>query len=305
VKKSLTYFNRAIELDPGFARAHATAAFTYEYFALFAILPQREAYPKAKALAKRARELDGSLVEAHAILGDVAVYDCDWPLAEASYKRAIALNPNSPFVLDGYAIGYPTPWGRHDESIAALRRAIELDPNASPYRGDLVVALMLAQRNEETIEEAKRALEREPNLAWAWWSLGVAYSEKGAHDAAIEAFKKHAAIVEQNFDALGGLGYVYGRAGKRDEALKVLATMKERAKKETFDPFGFAWVYLGLDDHDAALGWFQKAYDERPNYNLPYMKVGPFLQSDSLRPAIYRTVEEGRAGEVNVAGQST
>jgi tetratricopeptide (TPR) repeat protein len=231
---------------------------------------------KAKALAERARELDGSLVEAHAILGDVAAVDCDWPLAEASYKRALTLNPNSALALDGYAINYLTPWGRHDESIAALRRAIELDPNASLYRGDLVVALMLAQRNDETIEEAKRALEREPNLAWAWFSLGVAYSEKGAHDAAIEAFKKHAALVEQNFDALGGLGYAYGRAGKRDEALKVLATMKERAKKETFDPFGFAWVYLGLDDHDTALEWLQKAYDERPNFNLGPMKVGPF-----------------------------
>jgi tetratricopeptide (TPR) repeat protein len=218
------------------------------------------------------------------VLGDMAAFDNDWRLAEATYKRALALNPNFPLALDSYAISYLTPWGRHEESIAALRHAIELDPNASIYRGDLVTALMLAQRNEETIEECKRALEREPNLAWAWWSLGVAQGEKGAHDAAIEAFKKHATLLEQNFDALGGLGYAYARAGKRDEALKVLATLKERAKKETFDPVGIAWIYMGLDDNDAALEWLQRAYDERPNYNLAYLKVGPFYNRIRSNP---------------------
>lgn len=61
----------------------------------------------------------------------------------------------------------------------------------------------------------------------------------------------------------------------------MLATMKERAKKETFEPIGFAWIYLGLDDKDAALAWLQRTYDERPNPNLAAIKVGAFY--DSIR----------------------
>jgi adenylate cyclase len=278
LEKSLEYFNRAIVLDPGFARAHAAVGFTYEFFGYFALLSQREAFPKAKASARRALELDGSVVEAHVVLGDMAAYDVDWPLAEASYKRALALNPNSAFALDAYAVVYLSNWGRHDEAIATIRRAIELDPNSLLYRSDLPLVLMMAQRNEETIEEARHLLAREPNLGVVLWSMGVAYSGNGAHDAAIDAFKKNLEFVGQNFVSLGGLGYAYAQAGKRDEALKVLATMNERAKKETVDPAGFAFIYLGLDDNDAALEWLQRTYDERPNIALAYMKEGPFYK---------------------------
>lgn len=213
-------------------------------------------------------------MEAHVVLGDMAVSDIDWPLAEASYKHALTLNPNSAFALDNYAVLYLTPWGRHEEAIATIRRAIALDPNSLLYRSDLSVTLMLAQRNDEAIAEAKGLLAREPTSAQAWWILGWASWRKGAHDAAIEAFKKRVELTGQSFPSLGGLGFAYAQAGKRDEALKVLATMKERAKKETFDPMGFAWIYLGLGEHDAALEWLQKTYDERPNMELAFINTG-------------------------------
>ena len=292
LEKGLEYFNRAIELDPRFARAHAVVGFTYDLLAAWGMQHPREAVPKAKASARRALELDGSIVEAHVVLGDMAVFDVDWPLAEANYKRALALNPNSSLALESYAILYLTPWGRHDESIATIRRAIEFDPNSSLYRADLIFALMHAQRNEETIEEARRAIAREPTLN-VWWQLGTAYAGKGAHDAAIAAFQKNLELAGQNFVSLGGLGYAYAQAGKRDEALEVLATMKELAKKGTVDPAGFAWVYLGLDDNDAALDWLQRTYDERPNLALAFMKENAFynrIRSDPRFIALLKKI---------------
>ncbi len=281
-EKGLEYFNRAIALDPRFARAHAEVGGTYETFGNWGIQHPREAFPKAKASAQRALELDDTLVEGHAIIGDLAVIDLNWPLAEASYQRALALNPNSATALNSYAIFYLTPWGRHEESIATLRRAIELDPHFLIWRINLAIALYLAQRGEEAIEEAKRVLAREPTASQAWWILGWAATGKGAHDAAIEAFQKRAELTGENFDSLGALGYAYARAGKRNEALKVLATMKERAKKETVDPIGFAFIYLGLDDKDAAVQWLQKTYDERPNVQLVFIKAFVYdpLRSD-------------------------
>lgn len=93
--------------------------------------------------------------------------------------------------------------------------------------------------------------------------------------------------------SLGGLGYAYAQARKRDEALEVLATMKELAKKGTVDPAGFAWVYLGLDDNDAALEWLQRTYDERPNLALAFMKENAFynrIRSDPRFIALLKKI---------------
>ena len=211
----------------------------------------------------------------------MAVFDLDWPLAEASYKRALALNPNSALALDTYAVNYLTPWGRHEESIANLRRAMELDPHSLLFRTDFAFAVLVVQRYDEAIAEAKGVLAREPAAVYAWWILGEASLGKGAHDAAIEAFQKMAQLTGRSFPSLGFLGYAFAQGGRRDEALKVLDTMKERAKKEAFDPIGFAWIYLGLDDKDAALEWLQRTYKERPNVSLAYIKV--LFVYDSIR----------------------
>lgn len=279
LEKSVIHLDQSIALAPTFARAHWAKGLSYELLGVWAVQVPREALPKAKAAVRRALELDDSIAEAHSTMGDLFVGELDWQSAEASYRRALSLAPNSPFVLEGYAIAYPTPWGRHDESIANFRRAIELDPHSLLYRQDFAGALFCARRYDEAIEEAKRVLAREPTATEALGILASTYERKGAYDAAIDAYQKRAKLTGQDLQTLGGLGWVYTRAGKRDEALKVLATMKERAKKEVFDPLGFAWIYIGLDDKDAAMQWLQRAYDERPNVYLAFLKVAPIYNS--------------------------
>lgn len=282
--KGLEYFNRAIALDARFAKAHAAAALTYDFYGSWAIEHPREAVPKAKALALRALELDETVAEAHTVIGDMAVFDLDWQLAEASYKRGLALNPNSALLLDAYGIVFLTPWERHDESIAMIRRAVELDPHSLLYRTDLGTALWLAGQWDEAIAELQWVLAREPSASQALWVIGWPYSFKGQHGAAIEALKKRVELTQQSLPALGGLGLAYARAGRRDEALKVLATLKDRAERETVDPIGFAWIYLGLGDQEAALDWLERAYNERPNIELAFINTGPIWKPVRSHP---------------------
>ncbi len=84
---------------------------------------------KARAAATRALEIDDELAEAHTSLGYVKKeYDWDFQGAEAELKRALQLNPNYATGHFWYAIYLAETWGRHDEAIARIERAQELEP---------------------------------------------------------------------------------------------------------------------------------------------------------------------------------
>src|SRR5262249_9739791 len=96
LRKSIDYFQPAIEKDPGYALAYAGLDDSYcQLGGEWLFLPPVDALPKAKAAAQKALEIDEKLAEAHAALGYAAFFDWDWVSAEREFKRAIELNPNS------------------------------------------------------------------------------------------------------------------------------------------------------------------------------------------------------------------
>src|SRR5208282_4183725 len=120
IGKSIEYFQKAIQLEPGYAPAYSSLAFSYNLLASSEYSPPRVNYEKAKHLAQKAIELDPNLSEAHAALGFVLCYgDWNWPAAEAEFKRAIALDPNSNTGHQVYA-AYLGDMGRTEEAIAEM-----------------------------------------------------------------------------------------------------------------------------------------------------------------------------------------
>lgn len=94
LRKAISYFSQAIEIDPAYALAYAGLADSY-YRLSNMYAPNSEAMPKAKAAAQKALEIDETLAEAHAALGLVNMcYDLDWHAAERALTRAVELNPN-------------------------------------------------------------------------------------------------------------------------------------------------------------------------------------------------------------------
>jgi tetratricopeptide (TPR) repeat protein len=128
VRKSIGYFQRAIEIDPTYALAYGGLAEAYRSLPINSDVPPTDAFPKAKAAASKALEIDESLADVHATLGIVKFwFDWDWAGAERECKRAIDLNPNSGDAHRAYAL-LLFYFGRHDEAIAEGQRARELDP---------------------------------------------------------------------------------------------------------------------------------------------------------------------------------
>ncbi len=280
-QKSLEYFQEAIEKDPTYALAYTGIADYYNLLGYYDYLPPKEAFPKAKAAAEKALEMDETLAEAHNSLAMVKEnYDWDWKGAEREYRRAIELNPNYATAHQWYA-GYLGAMGRHDESIAENKQAQELDPLSPIIGADLGTNFISARQYDQAIKEFQKVLEMDPDYIVAHLFLGMAYAGKEMYDEAIAALQK-AQSLSGDDDSLMNvfLGVIYSLSGKKDEAKKVLNKVIELSKHSYVSPWGISLIYVGLGQKDQAFEWLEKAYDERDHW-MSSLKVLPIF--DSIR----------------------
>ena len=280
LKKSIEYFNQAIDKDPGFALAYAGLADSYVVPANR--LPPREAMPKAKAAAIRALELDETLAEAHASLGRVlAAYDWDWPNAEKEYKRAIELNPRYAVAHQWYG-GYLSLMGHRNEGVAERKLALELEPLSLIINFELGIAFYYDRDYDRAIEQLQKTVELDQNFPAAHNFLPAAYEQKGMYDEAIAEFKKAIPLTAGSEGTLSraGLGHVYAMNGKKSEARALIDELKQVSAKEYVPGISVALIYAGLGEKDQAFAWLDKAYEQRA-FQLQWITLEP--RWDSLR----------------------
>jgi eukaryotic-like serine/threonine-protein kinase len=280
LKKSIEYFNQAIEKDPSFALAYAGLADSYVVPANN--LPPREAMPKAKAAAMQALELDETLAEAHTSLARVlATYDWDRTGAEKEYKRAIELNPRYAIAHEWYG-GWFEVMGRGDEAIAERKRALELDPLSLIINFELGLAFYYTRDYDRAIEQFQKTLELDQNFPPVQQFLPASYEQKLMYDKAITGFRNAMPPKggsEWSF-SLAGLGHVYAVSGKKSEALAVLDELKKLSAQEYVPGPSIALIYAGLGEKDQAFAWLEKGYEER-SFQMQWLKAEP--RWDSLR----------------------
>jgi TolB-like protein len=278
LKKSIEYFNQAIEKDPSYALAYAGLADAYSLLANYAAASPQESFPKAKAAARRALELDDALAEAHTSLGSVlSVYDWNVPEATKEFQRAIELNPNYATAHQWYSDGPLLTTGRFDEAIAEMKRAQELDPLSLIINADLGLNYIEARQYDKAIEQLRKAIEMDQSFYFAHWSLGIAYEMKGSFPQALAEYQTARRLVDDP-SVLGLVGHAYALSGKRDEALKTLNQMKEISQHRYVPAYSFAMVYAGLGEKDQAFQWLEKSYQNRAP-ELVNIKVDPLFDN--------------------------
>jgi tetratricopeptide (TPR) repeat protein len=280
LKKSIEYFNQAIEKDPSYALAYAGKALAYDLFYDFGVAPSRDSSPLAKAAALKALELDGSLAEAHAALG---LYECayewDQPASERELRKAIELNPNYATAHQWLGNAPLLAMGRFDESIAEGKRAEELDPLSPIIRADLGFDLLYARRYDEAIAQLRRTLTLEPNFQYAHWVLGSAYDLKGMYGEAIAEYQKALQTSDDPWiRAL--LARASALSGRRADALKILEQLKADSGRRFVPAHAYVMIYIGLSDQNQAFAWLEKDFAEH-SYHPANYKVDPML--DPLR----------------------
>ncbi|MEK6337552.1 MAG: tetratricopeptide repeat protein, partial [Acidobacteriota bacterium] len=279
-KRAKEYFDQAIAIDPTFALAYVGLSETYGASATNGWISPRDGYPKAKAAAMKALQLDDSLAESHYAAGGILMfYDLDWATAEQEYKRAIELNPGLELTYELYSyllLGL----GRADEGIAMAKRGLQIAPLSVVLADDLASAYYIARRYDEAIQQYQKSVEVDPNHYGGVLGLGQVYEVKGMHEEAIRELQKAIVIGGRTSGALVMLGHAYASSGKQAEAQKIVDELNEMAKQSYVSPYDLAILYVGLGDKERALEQLNKAYEDRAGWII-YLKVEPLL--DPLR----------------------
>ena len=280
LKRSIEYFQQAIVKDPSYALAYSGMADSYLLLSPYSVSSPQESYPQAKAAAKRALEIDDTLGEAHISLAH-ALFFTDWnfPDAAREYRRGIELNPNYPTAHHWYGNTYLSRTGRHDEALAEMKRAEDLDPLSLIIRADFAESYLFTRRYDEAIEQLRKTIEMDQSFQYAHWQLGMAYEMKGSFPDAIAEYLKARQLYDDPY-VLGLLGHAYAMSGKRDEALKTLNQLKDVAGRRYVPLYTFAMIYAGLGEKDQAFQWLEKSYQAREP-KITRIKVEPLL--DNLR----------------------
>jgi eukaryotic-like serine/threonine-protein kinase len=277
-KKSIEYYQQAIDKDPVYALAFAAMADSYGALIGWIVQPPTEALPKAKAAATRALELDETLAEAHAALGYTECYDWDWPRSEREFKRAIELNPNSSLAHQRYAECLQTRL-RFNDSIAENQLAQQLDPLSPGIIGQLGYVYLLSRRYDEAIVQFPKALDLYPNASALRAELAWTYAVKGMYPQALAEYDKipgsDKSVAPENQLVAGGLGWVYAVAGKRSEARNIANPAKEMSAHAYVDFYQFAAIHAGLGDKDEAVRWLEMGYSEH-SASMIYLAGDPF-----------------------------
>jgi TolB-like protein/DNA-binding winged helix-turn-helix (wHTH) protein/Flp pilus assembly protein TadD len=287
---AVSYFERAIELNPRYAQAYAGLAEAYFWPAWdWGTVVPAEAFPKGKAAALKALELDSSSAEGHAALGwEQLFYEWNWRSAEAEFREAIRLSPNNPWAHHHYARLLAVT-GRFDESLQEGRRMMELDPLNFMAVGNLVWMSYLARRYDESIRESQRMIETHPSILGFFGFLAWNYEAQGRFQDAIEALQRSGEHVSTTVD----LGFTYGRMGNQHAARAALMKLQTISKQRYVPPYFIALVYAGLRDNDRAFDGMEKAFEERSPF-LAYLKTDPKL--DVLRSDVRFTSLVHRVG---------
>jgi len=262
IRTGIQHFERAIEEDPRCAQAYVGLAHAYRMFGLSLERPASEVGSKSKTAALQAVAIDESLAEAHAVLAFTMFwYDWQWNLAERHFKRALALDPESADTLWMYA-HLESNRLRHDEALAMVARARELDPLSGLIHAMEGQFLLHAGHPVDAVARLKEAIELNPRSRVAHLFLSSTYIEQIRFEEAIQEARIAHDLCPVNSSARANEAYAYGRVGKQPEATEILSSLVELAAKQYVPASNVAMIRNGLGRTGEALTWLEQAMEQ-------------------------------------------
>jgi tetratricopeptide (TPR) repeat protein len=280
--KSLDYFQKAKEVDPSYAPAHAGLAAAYSLLgsAPYTALPPRDSYSKAETAAREALRLDESLAEAHLALGySLLVYERNYDRARQEFERAIQLRPAYAAAHDYYAY-YLTAMGDTAKAIEERETARKLEPVSPLFMTALGEGYYQNRQYEEAIARFQKALELDASYPVSMINLARSYEQVGKLSEAEGIYRKLLTFAPDDPGLLALLGHVYALSGQGDKARQIESQLEHMRNQRYVAALYIAMIWTGLRERDLAFLWLDRAYEEDCEY-LVYLRTEP--AADPLR----------------------
>ena len=292
ILKSIESYQESVRQDPNFAPAYAGLADAYNFSNILSTLSPKESFPKAKAAALKALELDPDLAEAHAALGLVkSHYDFDFPGARQEFEKAIQLNPNYANAHLFYSGGYCTPMGQHERAIGEMKKALELDPFSLALNNYMGMAYLFAGEYEKSRQQFERTIDLDPTFPIAHYFLSHLFEQMGDYERAIAENEKG--------DLLSGASPKEAEAEAVDFR-KVLQAGGPQAywqrqlkmRLESFrqggpgypSAFELAVLYARTGDRENTFKWLEKSYENREGQSITLVRWMPAFKNLRVDP---------------------
>ena len=291
VWQALERFERAVEIDPGFAPAYAALASVYGTLGAWesGLLPPAEALAKAKTAAARALELDPQLAAGHTAVGYTRLH-FDWNADAAcqEFTEAIALNPAWVDAHHWHSHALCAA-SRFADSLAACRRIVELDPLNPLMHAHVAWHYYMARDFGEALAQSERVVRMEPGFQWGHFFAGWALERLGRGAQAVTALRRSVECSSNSPVMLAGLGHALAVFGERRDARRVARDLQQMRGDNGLFAYELGAIHAALGDHDAAFKWLGLAVQERSGW-VAYLRVDPRLDHLHTDPRFTRLI---------------
>ena len=295
---AITYFKKAIELDPNYALAHVGLADFYSWASIYGMLPPSVTFQEVQKAAKRAVELDDNLAEAHAALGLYYSNSQQWVESEREHRRGIELNPNFPLThewLSAILVGT----GRFEEGRQAIITAELLDPLA--LRPKVLTAWTLYQARDLAValEKANELIALDPNFWQGYLQAANILVEFGEMDRAVEYGRKSCELGGESPLPAYALSFALAGAGDTSEALAIADKLVKASEQTYVSPYFVGMTLLGAGDVDRAFKFFETAQAEKSAW-MVWWGTEPKLNRIRDDERYWKILESSRNPIINI-----
>jgi TolB-like protein/tetratricopeptide (TPR) repeat protein len=262
VSRGIPYFQKAIEIDPNFARAYVGLANVH------AVTSARS--PEAEVLIEKALQIDGNLADAHATRGLIRMFHhWDWNGAEQAFDRAIALDPNCVPAHHWRGVLLSLR-GRLDEAKAEMHRALELDPRSAIITADIGQLHYFAREYDQAAKYCRRALELDSDLLWAHRYLRDMYLVQKRDREAVSEYMAMGYLEPRDKYGRPAPWDRFARSGLRGVLLPNLDS--------ELPPDHKAWICVAAGEEEQAIQWLGRSFDAH-DFLLPFINVDPLFDT--------------------------
>lgn len=263
VKAAISYYERALDLDPDFAAAHSAIARARIALANQLKQPGRALLEQAKASALRSIELDPGISDAHLAMAEIRrSLEWNWRTAEDEYRTAIALSPSCETAHRFYA-QFLAAMARFGEAKAEVDRACDVDPFCLVVTTSAAWVRYAAGEFDASIDRTRHVLEMDPAYMPARRMLGAALIGAGQPDAAVAELAATIGAGSEDPIALSWLAHAKAVAGARQEADAIVRRLEADAGSGYVPGYHLALAHTGLGNRDAAFALLEKACVDR------------------------------------------